>query len=118
MTATKPRQPISYIGTGSAIDNYLKSQNIDCPPQEKPIENWAMFDKTNTKHLKVLSLCRQANWTTKHEKYGAVADLERLSNWLKSDKCPVNKPLKKMDNTKELPKVIKALTGIVKSLYK
>jgi hypothetical protein len=118
MTANKPRQPISYSGTGSAIDNYLKSQNIDCPPQEKPIENWAMFDKSNTKHLKVLSLCRQAKWTTDHEKYGEVADLERLSNWLKSEKCPVKKPLKKMDDTTELPKVIKALTGIVKSIYK
>lgn len=81
-------------------------------------ENWAMFDKTNNKHLQVLSLCRQANWTTKHEKYGDVACLERLSNWLKSERCPVNKPLKKMCNTTELPKIIKALTGIVKSIYK
>lgn len=87
-------------------------------PINQTTENWAMFDKSNAKHLKVLSLCRQANWTTNHPTYGAVADLERLSAWLKSDKCPVNKPLKKMDDTTELPKVIKAITGIVKSIYK
>lgn len=119
MTQNKPRQPVQYSGTGSAIDNYLKSQNIDCPPPEETTnENWAMFDKANTKHLRMLSLCRQANWTTTHSTYGEVADLERLSNWLKSEKCPVQKPLKKMCNKTELPKVIKAFTGVVKSIYK
>lgn len=118
MNTIKPKQPVSYSGTGSAIDNYLRSQNIDAPPEEKKEENWAIFDKTNTKHLRLLSLCRQANWTTKHQTYGEVADLERLSNWLKSEKCPVRKPLKKMCNVSELPKVIKAFQGVVKFSFK
>jgi hypothetical protein len=80
-------------------------------------ENRATFDKNNPKHKMILSLCRQANWTVTHEKHGEVADLNRLNNWLHSDKCPVPKPLMKMDPS-EIQRIIKALTGIVKSIYK
>jgi hypothetical protein len=119
MITTKPRNPVKYSGSGSAIDHYLQLQDIDSPPPAKQIsENWAVFDKNNTKHMRVLSLCRQAGWVAYHATYGEVADLQRLSNWLHSSKCPVNKPLKKMCNKTEMPKVIKALSGIVKSRYK
>jgi hypothetical protein len=80
-------------------------------------DNYALFDKENPKHKLILSLCRQAKWTVTNVKYGEVADLNRLDNWLKSNKSPVNKPLKKMD-AKEIERIIAALGSIVKSIYK
>ena len=80
---------------------------------EPKAENWAFFDKENPKHKLILSLCRQAQWVEKSEKYGEVVDLERLSNFLKSNRCPINKPLKQM-NALELEKIITVLESIVK----
>jgi len=107
MTATKP---LVYTGTGSAIDNYKSEQ-----PQSN--ENWGLFKKTNIQHMQILSLMRSAKWTVKHEKYGDVADLERLSDFLKSDKSPVKKPLLEMDKA-ELSKIIIAIGGVVAHKYK
>lgn len=80
-------------------------------------DNWARFDKTKPRHKLVLSLCRQAQWTITNGKHGEVADLERLSNFLKSEKSPVQKPLMQMTSI-EVEKIIQALNGIVKSIYK
>lgn len=80
-------------------------------------ENWARFDKTKPRHKIILSLCRQAQWTMANDKHGEVADLERLSNFIKSEKSPVRKPLMEMTST-EVEKIIMALSGIVKSIYK
>jgi hypothetical protein len=109
MTATKPQV---YTGEGSAIDNYLSPQ-----PISSNTENWAIFDKTNTQHKTILSLLRQAQWVVPNPRHGEVADLERLSTFLKSDKSPVKKPLKAMTD-KETSKIIQALKGIVKHRYK
>lgn len=79
-------------------------------------DNWAFFNKNNGKHLYILSLCRQLNWQTPDEKYGKVVDLNRLSEWLKSDKSPAKKPLQKMKSA-ELSKVITALENIIKWEY-
>lgn len=79
--------------------------------------HWAFFDKNNSQHRNILSLCRQAQWVKQHDRYGEVADLERLQSFLKSDKSPVKKPLKEMDK-QELSKIIVALEGIVKHRYK
>lgn len=80
---------------------------------EPKADNWAFFDKENPKHKLILSLCRQAQWVEKSEKYGEVVDLERLSNFLKSSRCPINKPLKQM-NALELEKIITVIESIVK----
>lgn len=80
-------------------------------------ENWAFFDKNNLRHKLILSLCHQAQWTTNDPTHCEVADLNRLSNFLKSDKSPVQKKLTLMDD-KEVEKVIMAMHGIVKSKYK
>jgi hypothetical protein len=86
--------------------------------EQSPAESWAWFDKNNKRHMLILSLCRQAQWVTMHPKLRSeVVDLDRLSNWLKSDKSPVQKKLTKMDAV-EIEKIIKALRGIVKSKYK
>jgi hypothetical protein len=83
---------------------------------EKTKANWGFFDKNNKQHIKLLSQLRTAQWTVDNGKYGHVADLERLSDFLKSAKSPVNKPLKKM-NAAEVSKVIFAFDGIIKSTF-
>lgn len=79
--------------------------------------NWAFFDKNNQQHRLILSLCRQAQWTKPHSRYGEVVDLERLQSFLKSNKSPVKRPLKGMTK-QELSKIIIALEGIVTHRYK
>lgn len=80
-------------------------------------DNWAVFDKANPKHKVILSLLYQMQWVIPSEKWGEIPDLERLSNFLQSEKSPVKKKLAAMDHT-ELEKLIKALSGIVKHQYK
>ena len=83
----------------------------------QPAENWAVFDKNNPKHKVILSLLYQMQWVKPSEKWGEVPDLDRLSNFLQSEKSPVKKKLKDMEPL-ELEKLIKALNGIVKHRYK
>ncbi|MDB0600719.1 hypothetical protein PL373_06080 [Tenacibaculum maritimum] len=81
-------------------------------------DNWGYFDLQNVKHKVLLSHLYTAGWVVPHlGKHGEVPDIERLSNFLKSNKSPVNKPLKRM-NDKEVEKIITAFIGIVKSTYK
>lgn len=83
-------------------------------PQE---DNWGLFDKDNRQHLTLLAYMRTAQWTIPNGKYGEVADIDRLSNWLKGNLSPVKKPLKKMKPW-EVSKIIEAFKGIVNSTYK
>lgn len=80
-------------------------------------DNWGFFDKDNRQHLTLLAYMRTAQWTTPNGKHGEVADIDRLSEWLKSELSPVNKPLKKMQPW-EVSKIIKAFEGIVNSKFK
>ena len=118
MTATKP---YIYEGTGSATDDYFKpKQQLTAVLQGGRAiskSNWALFDKNNKQHLTLLSQLRTAQWTVSHPRHGEVADLARLSEFLKSDKSPVNMPLKDM-KPEEVSKIIEAFKGIVKSKYK
>lgn len=80
----------------------------------KPIlyDNWAFFDIKNGKHKYILSVCMQAGWAVWNgDRSCYVADMYRLSEFLKSDKSPVKKPLKDM-NDKELSKLIFVLEKI------
>ena len=80
----------------------------------KPItyENWAFFDHTKASHRNILSICSQMNWTVyDNDKGRYFADLYRLSEWLKSAKSPVKKPLQKM-TPKEVSKIIVALSNM------
>ncbi len=114
-TADVNRTSLKSIAHDEAI-KIMHAQEGTKPIIEQT-ENYAIFDKNNPKHKLILSLCRQANWTITNVKYGEVADLNRLDNWLKSERAPVSKPLKKM-NEKEIQRTIAALGGIVKSIYK
>ncbi|HEY4543563.1 MAG TPA: hypothetical protein VIG40_02870, partial [Tissierellaceae bacterium] len=81
-----------------------------------PIENWALFDKNNSKHKYILSLCYQLGLTTEL-KGRTIADTNKLSEWIKSERCPVQKPLKQM-TTFELSRVITALESMVQKKWR
>lgn len=89
-------------------------QQTGAEPQQ---DNWGLFDKDNRQHLTLLAYMRTAQWTTPNGKHGEVADIDRLSEWLKSELSPVKKPLKKMQPW-EVSKIIKAFEGIVNSKFK
>lgn len=80
-------------------------------------ENWAFFNYKNPKHKLLLSLMHQAGWTIELPNKQKVSDLERFSLWLQSSKAPVQKKLQDM-NDLELEKTIKAMKGIINSIYK
>jgi hypothetical protein len=119
MTTTK--KPYIYEGSGSAIEDYNRPQKqlqtIVQGGRGYNKSNWGLFDKNNQQHKYLRSLCVQAKWVVENEKWGEVADLEKLSDFLKSNKCPVNMPLKKM-SPEEVSKVIIALEAIVSFIYK
>ena len=79
--------------------------------------NWAVFDKGKKSHSYILSLLWQLNWTKPHHRYGNVADMSKLSDFLKSKRSPVVKPLQEM-TTEETSKIINALENIIKWSYK
>lgn len=80
-------------------------------------ENWATFDRDNRQHKYIRSLCIQFGMSREHKKYGQVADLDALNEWMHSKRCPVQKPLLQMD-TKELSKIINALSAMTVKKYK
>lgn len=112
VTGDVARTSLKSLTQAQAV-RILKAQT-GTEPQE---DNWGLFDKDNRQHLTLLAYMRTAQWTTPNGKHGEVADIERLSDWLKSDKSPINKPLKKMQPW-EVSKIIEAFKGIVKSKYK
>lgn len=79
--------------------------------------NWAVFDKDNPKHRTLMSLMRTAQWVIPHDRFGEVADMKRLSDWLQSPRSPITKPLQQME-PEEVEKIIKAFKGIVKTTFK
>lgn len=114
MTATKSK-PYIYEGGGSAIDDYNKPRTHT--PHPTTAKNWAAFDKNNRQHLGIMAQLRTLQWTTSHPRHGEVADLTRLSNFLKSPESPVNKPLKDMSQP-ELSKIIECFKSMVRKKYK
>lgn len=82
-----------------------------------PYDNWALFNNKKASHKLILSLAIQLQWSVWNDKYGAIADLERISEWLKSNKSPVNKPLMNM-SPEEVSKIIVAFENMIKKRYK
>ena len=81
-------------------------------------DHWGIFDAKIPAHRKVLSLLQEIGWTVYNEyREQNVADIYRLSEFLKSKKSPVTKPLKKMSIQEISNKLIPALEGIAKSTY-
>ena len=90
---------IYFFNTGKTIDHSI----------------WALFDRNNTQHKTILSLCHQLGWV--QEEKPQFVDLHRLGGWLKSDRSPVKQQLKEM-NRAQLSKIIFALQQIIKSTFK
>ena len=114
MTATKARV---YEGTGSAIEDYKRPRNSHQTYENETDSNWGLFDRNNQQHKAILSQLRTLQWTKKHERWGEVADLNRFSDFLKSDKSPVKKPLKDME-PREVSKIIECFKSMVTKKYK
>lgn len=79
--------------------------------------HWARFKKSKRQHMYIVSLVRQLGWTQPNERYGIIADMDRLSDFLKSKKNPVRKPLQDM-NTKELSVLINCLESMLGKKFK
>lgn len=76
-------------------------------------DNWALFDKDNAQHMRLMSVVQELGWTVFNQKMGReLPDLPRLSEWLKSVKSPVKKKLKEMHTT-EVSKVIFAIERMI-----
>lgn len=86
-------------------------------PHRKSLNSYGLFTKSNQQHMAIVSLVNQLGWQKKHDRYGRIADMDRLGDWLQGDKAPVSLPLKKM-NTNQLTKTINALTIMVQKRYK
>jgi hypothetical protein len=116
----KTKYPQVYTGTGSAIENYNqpKKQLENIVKGVKPLKkNWGFFNNRDPQHKAVLSHLRTLQKVVPCEKWGEVADIKWLGEFLQSDKSPVQKPLKKM-NKEEVSKIISCLGSMVTKQYK
>ena len=108
---------LNFDEANAIITHFFGKKPVVATKEDTPLF-WAYFNKDNNRHKYVQSLLHQLKWTKMAPNSTARwVDLERFGCWLQSDKAPVNKPLKKMDS-EELSKTIKALEGILKSMYK
>lgn len=85
-------------------------------PQRGGAWNWGRFDKENQHHMYILSLLRQLGWTKSSDRYGLVADMDRLGNFLKSGKSPVRQPLMEMSKA-ETTKLINCLESMLRKKW-
>ncbi|QDP85219.1 hypothetical protein FNJ88_06430 [Chryseobacterium sp. SNU WT5] len=98
LNQTQADELIYFFNTGKTLDH----------------SSWALFDRNNTQHKTILSLCHQLGWV--QEENPQFADLHRLGGWLKSDKSPVKMQLKEM-NKIQLSKIIFAIQNMLKSNF-
>lgn len=76
-------------------------------------DHWAIMDFKNNQHKYIYSLLMQHGWTFySHKLNRTLADLQRLSEFLKSHRSPVQKKLKAMTK-KECSKIITGLENII-----
>lgn len=105
-----------YTGSGSAIDHYnnpkSQLQDIVNGVSTTNQQNWGFFDKDNQQHRTILSQLRSLDWVTQTDNNRQFPDILRLSDFLKSDKSPINKPLKRMTQ-QELSKIISCFDSMI-----
>jgi len=89
-----------------------KTQNCKVSANQKE-KLWSSFEFANNAHYQILSLCIQLGWSTTYKKTSKeIADLRVLDSWMRSDKCPVQKPLLEMKK-QEVSKIIVALENMI-----
>lgn len=110
-----------FTGTGSAIEDYNKPanqlQNIVKGGELERDKNWGLFDKNNKQHRTLLSQLRTLQWVVSSERWGEIPDIHRLSDFLKSNKSPLNKPLKSM-TPEEVSKIISCFDSMIIKNFK
>jgi hypothetical protein len=107
VTGDSSRTSLKSITQSQAIR--IMQQQTGTEPQEV---NWGLFDNSNSQHRRIQANLRTADIVVKNERWGEVADmLGWFNRFLKSEKSPVKKPLKKM-TPQEVSKIIKALDGV------
>lgn len=106
--------PIEYVKDLSSLQasELIYFFNTGKPMDHSP---WAFFDKRNSQHKTVLSLCHSLGWV--QEENPQFVDLHKLGGFLKSNRCPVKMPLKEMSKD-QCSKLIYALQNIVQSKFK
>jgi hypothetical protein len=92
-------------------------EKFNCTPHKAQF--LAVFDKKNPRHTKILSILIEMRWRVWSAKYQRfLANMDKLNEWMHSDKCPVKgKALTKM-NDDELSKIIFALEKIALGTFK
>lgn len=104
------RTSLKSISQEQAV-KIIRQQTGDTKPEVS--ENWGYFDNNNSQHGRIRANLHTAGIVVKNGRWGEVADmLGWFNRFLKSDKSPVKKPLKKM-TPEEVSKIIKALDGVV-----
>jgi hypothetical protein len=112
VTADVNRTSLKSI-TQAQAKKIIMAQEGSTPINQPKAENWGLFDNNNSQHKRIYANLMNANIVVKNERWGEVADmLGWFDRFLRSDKSPVKKPLKKM-TTLEVSKIIVALDGVV-----
>lgn len=111
------KQAVLSISNGrthsiTALTSSEAYQLINKLKPDTQIPKHLQFDRSNSKHKYIISLCHQLGWTKPSKKWGKIANLETLHNWLISKRSPVNKCLMDIPYV-ELSKVIYALEQIL-----
>lgn len=118
VTGDVNRTSLKSITQAQAKKIIMQQEGLKLVNQPKPkSDNWGAFDKDNQQHRTLLSQLHTLQWTIRSEKWGEVADIGRLSEFLKSDKSPVNKPLKNMEPW-EVSKIIECFKSMITKKYK
>lgn len=105
---TTAKKPVTYEGTGSAIENYFSPK----PEGNTDGKKWNAFDAKNSQHKYILSLLYQKGWT-KELNCKTVPDMDAFGNWLKKN---FKKPLAELSKG-ETTKVIFAFERVVQHEY-
>ena len=117
VTGSEKRTSLKSVTQAEAKKIIRQQEGIAEPTANQTEDNWAVFSTANKQHLTLMSQMRTAQWITKHPKHGEVADMPRLSSFLKSNKSPIKKPLQKMDPS-EVSKIIECFKSMVTKIYK
>jgi hypothetical protein len=117
VTRDSSQTSLKSLTQAQAVKIIRQQTGDNSPPREAKSDNWALFDKNNKQHLTLLAQLRTVQWVIPNERHGEVADLARLSNFLKSIESPVKKPLNKMEPW-EVSKIIECFKSMVRKKYK
>lgn len=123
MNAQEKARKVAYYSVDSKEHvNQLTFQEANAMIKDlggKPVkyQNWAFYDPNNAAHRAIMSACYELEWSFfNKDRNKQQVDQVRLSEWLKSEKSPVQKPIMRMTK-EEVSKIISALRSMVSKRY-